>query len=136
MEIGDGWSSSEGGSELELDSDRRGTKWNFLCCKRFGTVAGDCGSIGGWAIRPHVVDSSSTGIRGRNLNLEAKAELAFEGTGEYISRKQGGCLDETAPPADEVFFDPTFGSGGGGWGDDGDVSGNKGSKPTGTRFKS
>lgn len=134
--MGDGWSSSEGGSELELDSDRRGTKWNFF--RRFGTLAGDCGMIGDWAIspagsRPSGDDTSCTGKRGTNWNLVPKFELGFKSAGECGSRRKGGCLGENAPPMDEVLFDPALGGGlDGGVGD----SDNKGSKPTGTRFNS
>jgi hypothetical protein len=108
--------------------------WNFFC-KRLGTVAGDCGLIGSWVIplaRPPA-DSSSTGMRGRNVNLEANFELGLEGAGECGSRKNGGCLGVNVPPMDEVFFNPALGGGvdGGVDGDD-----NKGSNPTGTRFKS
>ena len=135
VEIGDGWSSSDGGSELEVGSDIRGTMWNFFC-KRFGTVAGDCGLIGDWVIplaRPPV-GSSVTGRRGRKANLEAKFELGFEGAGECGFRKKGGCLGANVPPLDEVFFDPSLRRGVDG-GVDGDDD-NKGSNPTGTRFKS
>jgi hypothetical protein len=137
VEIGDGWSSSEGGSELEEDSER-GTIWNFL--NRFGTVAGDCGLIGDWVISllvvVVVVDSSWTGKRGKNVNLEAKAELGFEDAGDECgARKKGGCLGGNVPPMDEVLFDPPLEAVFDGWGGV-DGSGNKGSKPTGTRFKS
>lgn len=132
VEIGDGWSSSDGGS---VWSDIRGTKWNFFC-RRLGTVAGDCGLIGDWVIPPALppVDASFTGMRGRKANLGGKFELlGFEGAGECGSRKKGVCLDANGPPLDEVFFDPPMGGG-----VDGAVDGsdNKGSKPTGTRFKS
>jgi len=74
-------------------------------------------------------------MSGRNLNLEAKAELGgFEaGAGKCVSRKKGGCLGGNVPPTDEVFFSPGLE---GDLGGDEGASGNSGSKPTGTRFKS
>jgi len=56
VEMGDAWSSSEAGSELDVESGgapsagRRGRKWNFF--SRFGGAPGDFGLIGGWVISP------------------------------------------------------------------------------------
>lgn len=55
VETGDAWSSSEGGSEQDVqpegvDSEgRRGRNLN-LSANRFVGAAGDCGLIGDWAI--------------------------------------------------------------------------------------
>jgi len=56
VETGDAWSSSEGGSEQDVQSEgvvdsegRRGRNLN-LPANRFVGVAGDCGLIGDWAI--------------------------------------------------------------------------------------
>ena len=74
-------------------------------------------------------------MRGRNENLEAKAELAFEGAGGYDLRKNGGWLGEDVLSMDGVLFVPPLQVVGAGFeGGDGDVSDNNGSKPTGTRF--
>lgn len=74
-------------------------------------------------------------MRGKNVNLEIKAGLlAFEGAGERGSRKKGGFLGENVLLTDEVFFNPPLDGGLDGGG--ADVSDNKGSRPTGTRFSS
>lgn len=55
VETGDAWSSSEAGSEPEVQSEgvdsggRRGRNLN-LFSNRFVGVPGDCGLIGDWAI--------------------------------------------------------------------------------------
>ena len=57
VEMGDAWSSSEDGSELEAESEwvgsagRRGRNWNFFS-NRFVGVAGDCGLTGDWVDSP------------------------------------------------------------------------------------
>lgn len=57
VETGDAWSSSEDGSELEVQSEgvdsggRRGRNLN-LPSNRFVGASGDCGLIGDWAISP------------------------------------------------------------------------------------
>jgi hypothetical protein len=74
-------------------------------------------------------------MRGTNENLEAKAELAFEGAGGgYEFRKNDGWLGENVLSMDEVLFDPPLQVVGGGFEGDEDGSDNNGSKPTGTRF--
>ena len=148
VETGEAWSSSEDSSEPEAESEgggvsggRRGRNWN-LFCNRFVGAAGDCGSIADWVNSPACppADVSSTGMRGRKENLEAKPELAFEGAGECGFRTNGGWLGENVLLLDKVFFDPSLvvvGGGAGGFeGDDGDGSDSNGSKPTGTRFNS
>jgi hypothetical protein len=144
VETGDGWSSSEDSSEPEVESEgggvsggRRGRNWN-LFCNRFVGAAGDCGLIGDWVISPACppVDVSFTGMRGRNENLEAKAERAFKSAGESEFRTKGGWLGENVLLLDKVFFDPSLVVVGGGGFEGGDGSDNNGSKPTGTRFNS
>lgn len=71
-------------------------------------------------------------MRGRNGNLEAKAEVALEGADESDFRKSGGCLGGNVSSMDEVFFDPTLEGGLHGGADGSD---NNGSRPTGTRFR-
>jgi len=73
-------------------------------------------------------------MRGTNENLEAKAELAFEGAGGCDFRKNGGWLGGNVLSTNEVFFGPLLQVVGGGFEGDGDGSDNSGSKPTGTRF--
>jgi hypothetical protein len=57
VDVGDGWSSSEDGSELGAESEgvgsggRRGRNLN-LFSNRFLGAAGDCGLIGDWVIDP------------------------------------------------------------------------------------
>lgn len=76
-------------------------------------------------------------MRGRNENLEAKAELALGGADEIDFRKKGCCFGGNVSSVDEVLhFDPTLEGGFGGVGDGVDGSDNNGSNPTGTRFKS
>jgi len=79
-------------------------------------------------------------MRGKNENLEAKAVLAFEGACEcdLLCTIGGEWLGENVSSMDEVFFGPPLDvvGGGGLGGDEGGVSDNKGSKPTGTRFRS
>jgi len=78
-------------------------------------------------------------MRGRNENLEAKAELGFQGAGESDFRTNAGWLGENVLLMDPVFFDPPLvvvgGRAGGFEGDEGG-SDNNGNSPTGTRFKS
>jgi hypothetical protein len=73
-------------------------------------------------------------MRGTNENLEAKAELAFEGAGECDLRTNGGWLGENVLSMDEVVFNPLVAVVGGLEGGEG-VSGNSGSRPTGTRLR-
>ena len=57
VETGDAWSSSEGGSEPDVQSEgvdsggRRGRNLN-LSPNRFLGIAGDCGLIGDWTVWP------------------------------------------------------------------------------------
>ena len=74
-------------------------------------------------------------MRGKNENLEAKAELAFEGAEEWGLCTNGGRQDVNALSMDEVVFAPPLDVVGGLEGGGGGVaSGNNGSNPTGTRF--
>lgn len=73
-------------------------------------------------------------MSGRNENLEANVELGFEGAGEHDFRANWGSLGRGVSLMDEVLFDPTLEGGGLAGTEDG--SDNKGSRPTGTRFKS
>ena len=72
-------------------------------------------------------------MRGRNENLEAKAELAFEGAGVRDLVLNGGWLGESVLSIDEVVFGPLLDVVGDLEGFKG-VSGNSGNRPTGTRF--
>jgi len=72
-------------------------------------------------------------MRGKNENLEAKEELVFEGAEEWGLCTNGCRQDVNALSMDEVVFGPPLDVGEGLEGVGG-VSGNNGSKPTGTRF--
>jgi len=72
-------------------------------------------------------------MRGKNENLEAKEELVFKGAEEWDLCTNGGRQDVSALSMDEVVFDPPLDVVEG-LEDGGGVSGNNGSKPTGTRF--
>lgn len=74
-------------------------------------------------------------MSGRNENLAANPVAGFGGAGECDFRGNWGCLGRDVSLPDEVFFDPTL-EGGGGLAGAADGSDNKGSRPTGTRFKS
>lgn len=73
------------------------------------------------------------GMRGKNENLEAKAELAFQGAGECDLYTDGGLPSGNVLSMDGAVFDLLLAAVGGFDGDEG-VSGNNGNKPTGTRF--
>ena len=75
-------------------------------------------------------------MRGRNENLEAKAELTFEGAGGCDFRKNCGCLGENALSMDGVLLHPPLQVVGVDFEGSGDGSDNNGKRPTGTRFSS